>query len=257
MPTNVIKVGPLGPYANNAYVIVDQRTKQSIFVDAPIESEKAIAAAAGTDVQMIIVTHRHGDHWANIDLVKQKLGAPVFCHEADRAPYKDKVFDTLGDGDAIPIGDTRVKIIHTPGHTPGSICLLVESDDGPILMSGDTLFPGGPGPLRQAGGSAGDGRFDRIEATAARRQHRRLPRPRRQHHDRELEARARRLRVEDAPGGPARRCDVGGLGESAYRDYLNASTFFSKICGSTFTTGCDILSMTPANCESSMRSSRS
>ena len=110
-----------------------------------IESEKAIAAAAGTDVQMIIITHRHGDHWANIDLVKQKLGAPVFCHEADRAPYKDKVFDTLGDGDEIPIGDTRVKIIHTPGHTPGSICLLVESDDGPILMSGDTLFPGGPG----------------------------------------------------------------------------------------------------------------
>ncbi len=145
MPTNVIKVGPLGPYANNAYIIVDQRTKRSIFVDAPMDSAKAIAAAAGTDVQMIIITHRHGDHWANIDLVKQKLGAPVFCHEADRAPYKDKVFDTLGDGDAIPIGDTRVKIIHTPGHTPGSICLLVESDDGSVLISGDTLFPGGPG----------------------------------------------------------------------------------------------------------------
>ena len=145
MPANVIKIGPLGPYANNAYIIVDPKTKQSIFVDAPIGSEEAIAAAKGTDVQMIIVTHRHGDHWANIDLVKKKLGAPVFCHDADRAPYKDKVFDTLGDGDEIPLGDSRVKIIHTPGHTPGSICLLVETADGPVLMSGDTLFPGGPG----------------------------------------------------------------------------------------------------------------
>ena len=145
MPANVIKIGPLGPYANNAYIIVDPRTKQSIFVDAPIGSEEAIAAAKGTDVQMIIVTHRHRDHWANIDLVKKKLGAPVFCHDADRAPYKDKVFDTLGDGDEIPLGDSRVKIIHTPGHTPGSICLLVETADGPVLMSGDTLFPGGPG----------------------------------------------------------------------------------------------------------------
>jgi glyoxylase-like metal-dependent hydrolase (beta-lactamase superfamily II) len=90
---------------------------------------------------MIIMTHRHGDHWANIDLVKDQLKAPVFCHEGDRAPYREKVFDTVGDNAEIPIGDTRIKIIHTPGHTPGSICLLVDG----VLISGDTLFPGGPG----------------------------------------------------------------------------------------------------------------
>jgi glyoxylase-like metal-dependent hydrolase (beta-lactamase superfamily II) len=141
MPADVIKVGPLGPFANNVYVIVDRATKQSIFVDAPYESERAIEAAQGTDVQMIIVTHRHGDHWAAIDLVKEKLGAPVFCHEADRAPYAAKVFDTLQDGAEIELGESRVRIIHTPGHTPGSICLLVDG----VLISGDTLFPGGPG----------------------------------------------------------------------------------------------------------------
>jgi glyoxylase-like metal-dependent hydrolase (beta-lactamase superfamily II) len=141
MPADVIKVGPLGPYANNVYVIVDRATKQSIFVDAPYESERAIEAAQGTDVQMIIVTHRHGDHWANIDLVKEKLGAPVFCHEDDRAPYAAKVFDTLQDGAEIELGESRVRIIHTPGHTPGSICLIVDG----VLISGDTLFPGGPG----------------------------------------------------------------------------------------------------------------
>jgi glyoxylase-like metal-dependent hydrolase (beta-lactamase superfamily II) len=141
MPSEVIKVGPLGPYANNAYVIVDTSSKRSVLVDAPFESERAIEATRGTDVQMIIMTHRHADHWANIDLVKEKLAAPVFCHEDDRAPYKEKVFDTLGDAAEIPIGDTRVLVLHTPGHTPGSICLLVDG----VLISGDTLFPGGPG----------------------------------------------------------------------------------------------------------------
>jgi glyoxylase-like metal-dependent hydrolase (beta-lactamase superfamily II) len=145
MPAEVKKIGPLGPYANNVYVIIDPATKQSIFVDAPIGSEKAIAAAAGTDVLMIAVTHRHGDHWAEIDRVKDALAAPVWCHEGDRAPYKEKVFDTLNDGDVIPLGESKVRIIHTPGHTPGSICLLVDSAGGPILISGDTLFPGGPG----------------------------------------------------------------------------------------------------------------
>jgi len=145
MPADVIKVGPLGPYANNAYIIVDVGTKQSIFIDAPIDSAKAIARAEGTDVQMIAMTHRHGDHWANIDLVKEKLAAPVWCHDDDRAPYKAKVFDTLADGSDVVLGESSVRILHTPGHTPGSICLLVQTSSGPVLVSGDTLFPGGPG----------------------------------------------------------------------------------------------------------------
>ena len=155
MSAQVIKAGPLGPYDNNAYVIVDTATKRSIVVDAPIGSEKTIEAARGTEVQMIIVTHRHGDHWAEIDVLKERLAAPVFCHEGDRAPYAAKVFDTLGDGAEIPLGESVVRVIHTPGHTPGSVCLLVNG----VLISGDTLFPGGPGrsdnpdALRQLVGS--------------------------------------------------------------------------------------------------------
>ena len=145
MPTEVLKIGPLGPYDNNAYVIVDTATKQSLFVDAPFESERALDAAKDTKVQRIVVTHRHGDHWANIDLVKEKLGAPVMCHESDKAPYAGKVDATAGDGDDLSVGETRVRVLHTPGHTPGSVCLLVESADPPVLISGDTLFPGGPG----------------------------------------------------------------------------------------------------------------
>jgi hydroxyacylglutathione hydrolase len=145
MPAEVRKIGPLGPYDNNAYVIVDGETKQSIFVDAPFESERALDAAKDTKVQRIVVTHRHGDHWANIDLVKDKLGVPVMCHEADRAPYERKVDATVADNDALSIGETLVRVIHTPGHTPGSVCLLVGAADPPVLISGDTLFPGGPG----------------------------------------------------------------------------------------------------------------
>lgn len=145
MSAEVRKIGPLGPYDNNAYIIVDAETKQSIFVDAPTGSERALDAARDTKVQRVVVTHRHGDHWANIDLVKEKLGVAVMCHEADRAPYKGKVDGAVADGDALSIGRTLVRVIHTPGHTPGSVCLLVESADPPVLISGDTLFPGGPG----------------------------------------------------------------------------------------------------------------
>jgi glyoxylase-like metal-dependent hydrolase (beta-lactamase superfamily II) len=145
MPANVIKVGPLGPYANNAYVIVDGATQQALLVDAPIGSDRAIRATKGTAVQRVVVTHRHGDHWAEIDLVREKLRAPVYCHEADRAPYDAKVDGTVEDGDVIAVGGSTVHVLHTPGHTPGSICLLVEATGGPVLISGDTLFPGGPG----------------------------------------------------------------------------------------------------------------
>ena len=145
MPAEVIKVGPLGPYANNAYIIVDASTKRSIFVDAPMDGEKALPSAQGTDVHMIVVTHRHPDHWATLELVKEKVAAPAWCHEEDRGGIKPQIFDTLADGNEVVIGETKVRIIHTPGHTAGSICLYLDTVDGPALLSGDTLFPGGPG----------------------------------------------------------------------------------------------------------------
>src|SRR3972149_11740601 len=137
----VVKVGPLGPFNNNAYLVVDPTPKQSIIVDAPPEGEKVLEAAQGTRVSRIVVTHRHGDHWATIDALKSATGAPVYCHEADREPHADKVDGTLADGEEVSLGNGRLRIIHTPGHTPGSICLLT----GRSLIAGDTLFPGGPG----------------------------------------------------------------------------------------------------------------
>jgi glyoxylase-like metal-dependent hydrolase (beta-lactamase superfamily II) len=145
MPAEIIKVAALGPYSNNAYIVVDTATKHSIFVDAPMEGEKALPSAEGTDVQMVVVTHRHPDHWATLDLIKERVSAAAWCHDEDRAGIKYEVFDTLGDGDDITIGETKIRVIHTPGHTPGSICLYLDTVKGPALLSGDTLFPGGPG----------------------------------------------------------------------------------------------------------------
>ena len=138
---HVIKIGSLGPFNNNAYIVVDPATKESIIVDAPFEGHRVLEAAQGTRVSRIILTHRHGDHWASIDPLKSATGAPVYCHEADRQPHADKVDGTLADGEEIQLGSATLRVIHTPGHSPGSICLLA----GRFLIAGDTLFPGGPG----------------------------------------------------------------------------------------------------------------
>ena len=137
----LVKAGPLGPFANNAYLIQDRETGEAIIVDAPAEGEQLLEALGEGRVTRIVITHRHPDHWVSIDALKSATGAPVSCHEADRGPYTGQVGDTLADGDEIEVGDLRVRVIHTPGHTPGSVCLLV----GNHLISGDTLFPGGPG----------------------------------------------------------------------------------------------------------------
>ncbi|MCH7699250.1 MAG: MBL fold metallo-hydrolase [Chloroflexi bacterium] len=137
----LVKAGPLGSYGNNAYLVQDKESGDALLVDAPQDAEQILDALDGGKVVRIVVTHRHPDHWMSIDAVKQATGAPVVCHEDDREPYAAKVDETIADGEEITIGSLIVKAIHTPGHTPGSTCFLVEDR----LLSGDTLFPGGPG----------------------------------------------------------------------------------------------------------------
>lgn len=137
----LVKVGPLGAFGNNAYLIQDRQSQDAIVVDAPTDGESVLEALGDGRVTRIVVTHRHPDHWTSIDTLKTITNAPVFCHDADREPYAAKVDGTLADGEEIEVGALRIRVIHTPGHTPGSICLLV----GGRLISGDTLFPGGPG----------------------------------------------------------------------------------------------------------------
>ncbi len=137
----ITRLGNLGPYSNNAYVISDAESGDALVVDMPMGSSATVEAAAGLNVQGILLTHTHPDHWAEYDLVKNATGAPVYCHPAERIMPADKIDRPLADGDEIVVGSMRVKAVYTPGHTPGSTCFTM----GRFVFSGDTLFPGGPG----------------------------------------------------------------------------------------------------------------
>jgi glyoxylase-like metal-dependent hydrolase (beta-lactamase superfamily II) len=140
----LIKIGPLGPVANNAYIIADSQTNDTLVVDAPEGCEALAPSLAGLNVRQVIVTHRHRDHWAGIDTLLDMIDAPVLCHDADREPWEKYVRGALADGDEVAVGGLTLRIVHTPGHTPGCICIYA----GDHLLSGDTLFPGGPGRTR-------------------------------------------------------------------------------------------------------------
>jgi len=140
----LVKVGPLGFASNNCYVLSDVETNRAVIIDAPEGCEDIQPALEGLSVQFVIVTHRHRDHWAGIDTLLSFVDAPVITGEADREPYEQYVAKTLSDGDQIEVGGLQLRALHTPGHTIGHMCLLT----GDHLLSGDTLFPGGPGRTR-------------------------------------------------------------------------------------------------------------
>ena len=137
----VMRFGPLGSFANNAYIIADESSGEALVVDMPSGSDEVIAAAKDLNVKGIVLTHTHHDHWIDYDLVTGALGAPVICNPAEQIMPAEQIDQPLSDGGELAAGSFTVRALHTPGHTPGSTCLLV----GKFLFSGDTLFPGGPG----------------------------------------------------------------------------------------------------------------
>ena len=130
-----------GPYDNNAYLVVCPQTNESIMIDTPPDPGKPIEAAKATKVQSLIITHNHFDHIEGFAQVTSAIDTRVGIAEVDaRALPKPPDFH-LNDGDEIRAGTVTLKVLSTPGHTPGSVCLST----GKHLFSGDTLFPGGPG----------------------------------------------------------------------------------------------------------------
>jgi len=131
----------LGPFQTNGYILVCPQTGDSLVVDAPAEGERILQALQGTKPRYIIMTHDHLDHTQALAQVAGSLAVPVAVHraDADGLPVRPEVF--VSDGETLTLGRTQVRIIHTPGHTPGSLCLSI----GDQLLAGDTLFPGGPG----------------------------------------------------------------------------------------------------------------
>jgi len=131
----------VGPLENNAYVVACARSGAAVLVDAAAEPDRLVQACRGVRVGAVVTTHGHADHVGAAVEMRERLGVPVLIHPADAVAAGVEPDGTLADGDELPIGDSTVTVIHTPGHTPGSVCLVV----GSCAFTGDTLFPGGPG----------------------------------------------------------------------------------------------------------------
>lgn len=129
---------------NDVYLLGDAGSGRALLVDAAARADLLLAMADGFEVVACVQTHGHWDHvraWD--DLVA--AGVPVWGHAADTELFPHAVDRALEGGEVLSLGEVDVEVLHTPGHTPGSLQYLVRAADHPHLCSGDSLFPGGPG----------------------------------------------------------------------------------------------------------------
>ncbi len=129
----------VGGMENNVYVLECPETHEALLVDGCFEASTILEQAAGANIVGIVQTHGHFDHVQALAELKEKLNVPVYAHAGEDYPVDIDI--ELHEGDTLSFGNREAKVIHTPGHTPGGVCLLA----GDHLISGDTLFPGGPG----------------------------------------------------------------------------------------------------------------
>jgi len=168
----IVKILKLGAFDTNCYVIWDEVSRRTIVIDPAFstvsEGKTTVLKLIQTNnlsVDFIVNTHGHADHTCGNGLVKKATGAPILIHELDApllgvsgqewaslfgirltSPPSDKI---LHEGDKIPIEETTLTVLHTPGHTPGGISLIVENS----VFVGDTLFKGSIGRTDFPGGS--------------------------------------------------------------------------------------------------------
>ena len=143
----------VGPYENNVFVIRCTETGEAVLIDAANEHEQLLELARRLGVRRVLETHGHHDHIGAVAAMRE-AGYVVAFTAADAPRLKDVGYDVfLDDKEIIEVGRLRLHAIHTPGHTEGSICFKVE--DHPLLFSGDTLFPGGPGATKFPGSDFG------------------------------------------------------------------------------------------------------
>lgn len=152
----LIKMWPVGMLLTNCYLVGHEETEEAILID-PGTSREAEARrilkeieSKGFKVKYIVNTHGHPDHTGGNKFFREITGAPILIHEYDasmlKGPFADK---TLHDGDSVHVGAIVLRILHTPGHSQGSICLLGKD----LIFTGDTLFAGSIGRYDLPGGS--------------------------------------------------------------------------------------------------------
>lgn len=158
----------VGSYAANCYIVADEETKEAIVIDPGAEPDKILKRIQNHEltVKKIILTHGHGDHIGAAMAIKESTGSPIAIHHNDahmlEEPSKNLTVtmgksisfsadETFGHKDEIKVGKVTCKILHTPGHTEGGVCVYFKKDR--VLISGDTLFYGSVGRSDLAGGN--------------------------------------------------------------------------------------------------------
>ncbi len=142
-------------FTTNTYIVTDRETGETAVVDPSLSEEKLIEKLKDENVKYILLTHGHFDHIGGVNLVKEKTGAKVVIHKEDEEMLcdgdKNEFKRSYGydmppiyadilveDGSEIMLGNSRITVLHTPGHTKGGVCYVLHDDH--ILFSGDTLF---------------------------------------------------------------------------------------------------------------------
>jgi glyoxylase-like metal-dependent hydrolase (beta-lactamase superfamily II) len=145
----IVKQIEVGQMDNFAYLVGCERTRRAAVIDPGADVDRILAAAEkeGLTVDTIVNTHGHGDHTAGAAALKARTGARIVIHalDAEALPQADVRLSAEGE---LRVGDVRLQVIHTPGHTPGGICLYAEGQ----LFTGDTLFVGDSGRTDLKGG---------------------------------------------------------------------------------------------------------
>ena len=158
MKVKMMQVGPIG---TNCYILEDEKTNQAAVIDPGDEAERVAGEVQddGMEVKYILLTHGHYDHTTGVPGLKERFpGAQVYIHQADANGAGSTLYPLAGqvkdlsyyrEGDVLTLGTLTIKVMETPGHSPGSVTLQV----GDVLFTGDTLFCGSMGRTDLRGGS--------------------------------------------------------------------------------------------------------
>ena len=158
MQVKVLQVGPIG---TNCYLLEDEKAHVAAVIDPGDEAGRILQVIKddGVDVKYILLTHGHYDHTTAVPELHQALPqAEIYIHKADANGAGSRLFPLAGqipdlkfydEGDALTLGELTIQVLHTPGHSKGSVTLKV----GDVLFCGDTLFAGSCGRTDLAGGS--------------------------------------------------------------------------------------------------------
>jgi hydroxyacylglutathione hydrolase len=170
-----IETFAVGPLACNCTILADEQGGEAIVVDGGDGVDEVVRRLTARNLRVthLLHTHAHIDHIGDLGTLRERAGGRAMLHPADLPLYRTleiqaswigldtapKIVDLdadLRDGDVIPLGEARVHVLHTPGHTPGSVCFAIEGGAKTSILSGDTLFAGSIGRWDLGGTSMDD-----------------------------------------------------------------------------------------------------